>query len=68
MDTGSSSNLYTFKEYRDICITMGMRREWEFEMSYKIYLKYSSGNLEEMKKAVLMGYYKDMYFREGSLN
>jgi len=67
MDTGSS-NLYTFEEYRDICLAMGMKREWQFEMNYKIYLKYSSGDLEEMKKAVLMGYYNDMYFMEGSLN
>lgn len=67
MDTGGS-RLYTFEEYRDICILFGMTRDWEFKMSYKIYLMYSSGDIEEMKKAVLMGYYNDMYFVEGSLN
>lgn len=67
MSTGSSS-LYTFEEYKNICILFGMVREWEFEMSYKIYLKYASGIPEEMDKAVLMSYYNDMYFKEGSLN
>lgn len=63
-----NSNLYTFEEYRDICKMLGIVRVWEFEMGYKIYLKYSSGDIEEMKKGILMGHYNDMYFREGSLN
>lgn len=67
MDTGNS-NLYTFDEYKDICREMGMVRNWQFELAYKMYLKYSSGDMEEIRKATLMVYYNTMYFIEGGLN
>lgn len=67
MDTGNS-NLYTFEEYKNICRSLGMNRDWQLEISYKIYLKYTSGIPEEMNKAILISYYNDMYFKEGSLN
>lgn len=65
MDTGS---LYSFEEYKGILNNMGINRNWEVELSYKMYLEYLSEDPEQIKIAVLTGYYNTMYFQEGSLN
>lgn len=65
MDTG---NFYRFEEYKNILNNMGINRDWEVEISYKMYLKYLTEDLEQIKIATLMGYYNTMYFQEGSLN
>lgn len=63
MDTGNSN--YTYEEYKELCKTMGVFREWEMKISYDMYLMFMENN---SKKAMLTLHYNSMYFNEGSFN
>lgn len=65
MDIGSSEFPFSYEQYKIICLSMGISREWEIELSYRIYLHYENG---DYKKASLTLYYNNMYFTEGSFN
>lgn len=65
MGIGSSEEPFSYMEYRILCLSMGIKREWEIKLSYKIYLCYEDGNY---KKGVLTQYYNNLYYSEGAFN
>jgi hypothetical protein len=65
MNTGNFKEPFSYMEYRTLCLAMGIKREWEIQLSYRIYLCYEDGNY---KKGVLTQYYNNLYYAEGGFN
>lgn len=65
MGIGSSEESFSYEDYRILCLTMGIKREWEIKLSYNIYLCYQKG---DYKKGILTHYYNDLYYGEGGFN
>lgn len=63
MDTGNFK--LTYEEYKTRCLSMGLKAEWEIKLSYAVYLAYMDN---DEKRASLILYYNQLYFREGAFN
>jgi hypothetical protein len=67
MDTGNFDP-YSFEEYKEFVLALGVSREWEIELSYNMYLAYFYGSENEIKHSYLNTYYNSILFMVGSLN
>lgn len=65
MATGNFEEPFSYEQYKLLCLSMGIKREWEIELSYRIYLCYEDGNY---KKGVLTRHYNNLYYGEGAFN
>lgn len=65
MDIGNFEESFNYEDYRILCLSMGIKREWEIKLSYNIYLCYEKG---DYKKGILTQYYNNLYYGEGGFN